>query len=158
MRKTLLALALTGLVACGEPAVDLTLPERPPGEHVLDEAGILDKGQLHDRLSQLEQSGMDVVALTFETEQASCGEAFRAGSLFVQRWDADVALVAVAKPGDFTATEDSRVRCLGVQPRDTRAVPGDLRERIAEELVPPFAAENDWTGAFIVAIDALVGQ
>ena len=158
MRKALVVLAVAALVACGEPQPDVTLPERPAGEHVLDEAGILDKGQLHDRLSQLEQSGLDVVALTFETEQASCGEAFRAGALFVQRWDADVAVVAVAEPGDFAATEEPRERCLGVQPRDTRAVPGDLRERIADELVPPFAAENDWTGAFTVAVDALAAS
>lgn len=158
MRKALLALVAAGLVACGEPPVDLALPERPAGEHVLDEAGILDKGQLHDRLLQLEANGLDVVALTFETEQASCGEAFRAGTLFVQRWEADIAVVAVAEPGDFASTDESRVRCLGVQPRDTRAVPADVREQIAEELVPPFAAENDWTGAFSVAIDRLAEQ
>lgn len=158
MRKALLALAAAGLMACGEPAVDLTLPDRPAGEHVLDEAGILDKGQLHDRLSQLEASGLDIVVLTFETGQASCGEAFRAGSLFVQRWDADIAVVAVAKPGDFSSTDDSRVRCLGVQPADTRSVPADVREQIAEELVPPYAADNDWTAAFTVAIDTLAEQ
>lgn len=158
MVRVALALALLGLVACGEPAVDLTLPDRPPGEHVLDEAGVLDKGQLHDRLTTLRADGLDIVALTFETEQASCGEAFRAGTLFVQRWEADVAVVAVAEPGDFTSTEESRVRCLGVQPRDTRAVPADVRERIAEELVPPLTAENDWTGAFAVAIDTLAQQ
>lgn len=162
MRRTLLvlALALPGLAACGEPEPDLTLPERPHGQHILDEAGVLDKGQLHDRLSEIGQMDYDIVALTFETEQASCGEAFRAGALFVERWDADVAIVAVAKPGDFTSDEESRVRCLGVQPRGGGGppVPGDVREQIAEELVPPFAAENDWTGAFAVAIDALVGQ
>lgn len=155
MRKVLLALVATALIACGEPSVDLTLPERPAGEYVLDQAGVLDKGQLHDRLSQLDQGGLDIVALTFETEQASCGEAFRAGTLFVQRWDADIAVVAVARPGDFTSTDESRVRCLGVQPRDARAVPGDVRERIAEEIVPPLAAENDWTAAFMAAIDEL---
>jgi hypothetical protein len=158
MRSTLLLLLAAALVACGEPEPDLTLPDRPEGEHVLDEAGVLDKGQLHDRLSQLSSDGLDIIALTFETDQAGCGEAFRAAGLFVQRWSADIAVVAVAKPGDFTSTEDSRVRCLGVQPRDTRAVPADVREEIAEELVPPLAAENDWTGAFTVAIDRLAVQ
>lgn len=151
-------LTAVALVACGEPEVDVVLPERPAGEHVLDEAGVLDKGQLHNRLMEVAAQGLDIVALTFETEQASCGEAFRAGTQFVALWDADVAIVAVAHPGDFTASDQPRTRCLGVQPRDTRDVPGDLRERIAEELVPPLTAQNDWTGAFLVAIDALAAR
>ncbi len=143
------------LAGCGEPAVDLDLPAREPGQQVLDLAGILDAGAVGERLDALRAHGLDVVAVTYETAQSSCGEAFRAGGELVEAWDADVALVAVAAPGDFTATGDDRERCLGVRPRDDRAVPGDLRERIAEQIVPPLAAGNDWAGAFVAAADAL---
>jgi hypothetical protein len=146
------------LTGCGEPAVDVDIPQRPDGAHVLDLAGVLDAEALERDLVALAGSGLDVVALTYETEQAGCGEAFRAGSQFVEAWDADVALVAVAKPGDFAATAETRVRCLGVQPRDPQAVPGGVREQIAEELVPPFAERNDWTGAFAIAVDTLAQQ
>lgn len=161
MGRALLALLVAvALMACGEPEPDLTLPERAPGQQILDQAGVLDKGQLHDRLSQIhQQEDYDIVALTFETEQANCGEAFRAGSLFVARWDADVAIVAVAEPGDFTSEDETRVRCLGVQPRGAPGAPeGSALERIAEEIVPPYAAENDWTGAFTAAVDELMSQ
>ena len=160
MRRTVLLLLFL-LAACGEPPIDVTLPERRPGEHVVDQAGVFSDDQrtdLHQRLSQLAESGTDIVALTFETEAANCGEAYRAAKRFVQSWEADIAVVAVAAPGDFTATGGNRKRCLGVQPRNDRAVPGALREQIAEELVPPKAAENDWAGAFDVAVDALDEQ
>jgi len=157
MRSLVLALVVS-LAACGEPAVDLSLPAREEGAQVADLAGVLDAGQVQSRLEEVADAGTDIVALTYETEQASCGEAFRAGAQFVTAWDADIAVVAVARPGDFDATGDDRVRCLGVQPRDQRSVGGDLRERIAEELVPPLAAENDWTGAFTTAIDALAAR
>ena len=157
MRKALLVFAVV-LAACGEPAVDVELADREPGQHVDDQAGILDADALQERLAEAEQDGLDIVALTYESEQANCGEAYRAAREFVRTWEADVALVAVAEPGDFTATEQTRQRCLGVQPLDDRGVPGDLRERIAEELVPPKAADNDWDGAFAVAVDALVEQ
>lgn len=160
MRSVVLGLTLVALVACGEPEPDLVIPERDPGQHILDQAGVLDTSQLHDRLSQVNQrDDYDIVALTFETEQANCGEAFRAGALFVERWDADIAIVAVAKPGDFTSEQETRVRCVGVQPAGN-PVPaeGVLRERIAEEVVPPFAAENDWTGAFSAAVDEMLSQ
>ena len=157
MRSWLL-IGVVLLVSCGEPPVDVTIPERDADQHVLDRADILDVDALEARLADVAADGTDVVALTYETEQASCGEAFRAARQFVRRWDADVALVAVARPGDFASKDEQRQRCLGVQPLDDRAVPGALRERIAEELVPPKAAANDWDGAFGVAVDALVEQ
>lgn len=146
------------LVSCGEPPVDVSIPQRESGQHVLDQAGILDADALEAHLAEVEADGSDIVALTYETEQASCGEAFRAAREFVRTWEADIALVAVARPGDFTSTDEQRQRCLGVQPLDDRAVPASLRERIAEELVPPKAKDNDWDGAFDVAVDALVEQ
>ncbi len=158
MRNVLAAVVLVLLVACGEPPVDVAVPEREQGQHVLDNAGILDEARLEARLADVASGGPDIVALTYETEQASCGEAFRAAREFVRTWNADVAVVAVARPGDFTSDDQGRERCVGVQPLQDRAVPGSLRERIAEELVPPKASANDWDGAFEVAVDALVQQ
>ncbi len=156
MRSTLAALAVAVVLGgCGEPPVDVTLPARQPGQQVLDLAGVLRGSGLEDRLTALAEDGFDVVALTYESEQAGCGEAFRAGGELVRAWDADVAVVAVARPGDFAAPAPPRERCLGVRPRDDSAVPGDVRERIAEELVPPAAGRNDWPAAFSAAVDAL---
>lgn len=155
---TAVVAAVLVLAACGEPEPDVTLPERTDGAHVADQAEILDaadRADLERRLAEIAADGPDIVALTYETQQANCGEAYRAAKRFVERWDADVALVAVAAPGDFESTEATRERCLGVQPRDDRAVPGGLREEIAETLVPPKTAGNDWHGAFVVAADAL---
>ena len=157
MRKAVVAVALIA-AACGEPAVDVSLGGRD-GRHVDDQAGILQAEELDAHLSALAaDGGLDIVALTYETSQASCGEAFRAGQEFVEAWGADVAVVAVAQPGDFTDTGDTRQRCLGVQPRDDRAVSGDVRERIAEQIVPPLAARNDWDAAFRAAADELAGS
>lgn len=157
MRSWLL-LGIVLVVSCGEPPVDVSFPEREAEQHVLDQAGILDADALEARLAEVAGEGLDIVALTYETQQASCGEAFRAAREFVRTWDADIALVAVARPGDFGSTDEQRQRCLGVQPLDDRAIPGALRERIAEELVPPKASANDWDAAFDVAVDALVEQ
>lgn len=153
------ALAVAALTGCtGEPAVDVEIPARADGQQVADLAGILDGPgglALLDRLNLLGGTGLDVVVLTYETEQASCGEAFRAGGEFVQAWDADVAVVAVARPGDFTSTDEtSRERCLGVRPADERAL-SEVREEIAEEIVPPIAATNDWPAAFVAAVDRI---
>ncbi len=149
------ALAATA-VGCGEPAVDLELPERDG--HVADLAGIAGD-DLDGRLADVEaETGLDIVVLTYETGQANCGEAFRAGGELVGAWDADVAVVAVAAPGDFTSTEDGRERCLGVRPRDEHAVPAGLREEIAEGIVPPIAAENRWDEALQAAVDRLLEE
>jgi hypothetical protein len=156
MRRTAVAAALLGaLAACGEPPVDVVLPDRAAGEHVADLAGILDEGALEDRLAGLAARGLDVVALAYETPQASCGEAFRAGLELATAWEADVALVAVARPGDFASTADDRERCLGLRPVDDFAVGRGTRERIAEQLVPPLAADNRWDEAFAAAADVL---
>jgi hypothetical protein len=158
MRKVFVLLALV-LSACGEPEVDIEIPQRDDGDYVFDDAGILDEEALEDRLAELDESGPEIVALTYETEQASCGEAYRAARQFVRGWNADIALVAVARPGDFASDDKgTRERCLGVQPLDDRAVSGDLREQIAEELVPPITADNDWDAAFESAVDALAEQ
>ncbi|MDQ3709936.1 MAG: hypothetical protein M3387_11655 [Actinomycetota bacterium] len=155
MRRAGLVLASLLIAGCGEPAVDVSLPPREEGQQVLDQAGILNGPDIARRLEGLRDGGLDVVVLTYESEQAGCGEAFRAGGEIVRIWDVDVAVVAVAEPGDFAAEAAPRQRCLGVRPRDTELVPGGVRERIAEQLVPPIAARNDWTGAFLVAIDAI---
>lgn len=156
-RAAALAVVVAGLLlsGCGEPPVDVAIPARGDGQQILDLAGILRAPDLSQRLRRLHDQGLDIVVLTYESEQAGCGEAFRAGGEIVASWDADVALVAVAQPGDFTATGDDRERCLGVRPRDSYEIPGSLRERIAEQLVPPLASRNDWHGAFSVAVDAL---
>lgn len=151
------AVAVVALAGCGgEPEVDLDVPARAQGQQVADLAGILEGSDVDARLQQLRADGLDVVAVTYETEQASCGEAYRAGSEVVRAWDADVAVVAVAAPGDFDSTEAaSRQRCLGVQPASQGLLSGDVREEIAETLVPPLATDNDWAGAFGVAVDRI---
>jgi hypothetical protein len=154
----LLAMVAVLALSCGEPPVDVDIPARDDGSHVADLAGILDADALDARLAEIRADGLDVVALTYETDQANCGEAFRAGLAFAQAWQADVAVVAVARPGDFTATDADRERCLGLRPVDDFAVPGGLREEIAEGIVPPIAAENDWDGAFHAAVDRLAEE
>lgn len=149
-----LALALT---AC-EPAVDLTIPERQPGQVLLDQAGILDE-RVEQRLRAAGEGGRDIVALTYETEQAGRGEANRAGRRLLDEWDADLALVAVARPGDFTSTDaDRRERVFGLEAVDAYDVPRGLREEIVETLVPPIARENDWPAVFLLAVDRLEDQ
>lgn len=158
MRSLLLVVAATlALTACGEPEVDVVLPEREDGQHVADLAEILDDEVAATVALVEEMEDLDIAVLTYETPQASCGEAFRAGNELVDAWDADVAVVLVARPGDFTSTDDNRERCLGVQPRDDDLVDGDLREQIAEEIVPPLAAGNDWDGAVLAAVSAMTG-
>ncbi len=101
------------------------------------------------------------MALTYESEQASRGEASRAGQLLIERWGADLALVAVARPGDFESTvvdredPEDRRRYFGVEPADPFAVSGDLRERVVEGTVPPIAAENRWGDVFRTAVEEL---
>jgi hypothetical protein len=157
-RRVLCALtvALLALAGCGEPAVDLDPPARKAGQHVLDEAGLLGGSDVADRLAALAGDGLDVVAVTYETQQAGLGENRRAGQLMLEQWGADIALVAVAAPGDFTSTDaEARARFFGLESADQFAVPRGLRERIAEELAPPIAAGNDWPGVFTMAIDEI---
>lgn len=144
-----LALLLAG---CGEEDPDLDLGERGDEQVIADQAGILD-ASVEDALRGIED--WDVVAVAYETPQANAGEAHRAGEAVVEAWDADVALVSVAAPGDFTSTEDDRRRFFGATPADVRAVPGGLREELAEEVVPPHAADNDWPAAFVAAAERL---
>lgn len=160
MRRAALAvLAATMLAACGEPAVDLEVPAREPGQHVLDTAGLLDGTDVQARLAALADAGLDVVAVTAETPQASLGETRRAGQLVLEEWDADIALVALAAPGDFDSTDtESRRRFFGLEAADAFSVPRGLRERIAEERAPPLAEGNDWPGVFSMAIDEIESE
>lgn len=154
-RHLVVAVAVVLAAACGEPPVDVDLPARADGQQVLDSAGVLRADEVTDRLAALRGDGLDVVALTYETSQAGCGEAFRAGGRLVEAWDADVAIVAVARPGDFEAAAGEGRRCVGISPRDQRAISGDLRESIVEDLVPPLAQRNAWTEVFVAAATAL---
>ena len=154
---TFLLLAVLA-VGCGEPPIDVDIPARAAGASIEDQAGILDTEALDAAIAQAADEGLDVVALTYETDQAGCGEAYRAATEFVAAWEADVAIVAVAEPGDFTSDAEDRQRCVGIQPREQRGLPADLRERIAEEIIPPIAARNDWTGVFNAAIEAVLSQ
>lgn len=155
LAQTVAAVVLTAmpLLACSEPDVDVRIPERDG--HVADLAGILQTEALEARLEQIAADGLDIVALTYTTPQANCGEAFRAGGQMVARWQADVALVAVARPGDFSATGEDRERCLGLRPIDDYSISRDLREEVVEALVPPLAVDNRWNEAFGAAADAL---
>jgi hypothetical protein len=150
--RRFVAVGLLVLAACGEPAVDAPLPAREPGAVMVDDAGLLG-AQVRARL---ERMPVDVVALTFESPDASLGHADRAGRALLEAWGADVALVAVARPGDFASTdEEARQRFFGVVAADVRAVSRTARERIADEIVPPLAAVNDWEAAFLAALDEL---
>jgi uncharacterized membrane protein YgcG len=151
------AMALGFLLAgCGEPSVELAPPARPPGAHVYDEAGVV-AGSVDDRLAVLgEDTGFDVVALAYEDDRATMGQADRAGRLLLDTWNADIVLVAVAFPGDFENPDpEARQRFFGVTATDRFTVTRGLRERIVEEAVPAPAADNNWTGAFHAAIDEL---
>lgn len=147
------AVALAFVAGC-EPAVDLTVPPRAPGQVTLDKADILDAG-IDRRLRAFTEDGFDVVALTYESDQAGRGEANRAGRLLLGEWNADIVLIAVAQPGDFASADPERERFFGLEAADSYDVPRGLREQITETLVPPIASENEWTEAFAVALDEL---
>lgn len=156
MRRASLAvlIALCAVAACtGEPEPDLEVPDRAEGQVVLDQADILDDEQVAVALSRI--AGFDAVAVTYETEQANAGEARRAAQRILRRWGADLVVIAVAQPGDFTATGPERERFVGLEPADTFAVPGELREEIAEESLADVATTNDWTAVFTTAADLL---
>jgi hypothetical protein len=150
------ALGILPLTACGEPEVELAPPARAAGAHVLDEAGVVD-ASVDERLAELAaERGYDVVALAYEDDRASLGQADRAGRLVLEEWDADIVLVAVAHPGDFDNPDpDARRRYFGVTATDRFTVTRGLRERIVEEAVPGPAADNDWSAAFHAAVDEL---
>jgi hypothetical protein len=147
-------LAVGVVTACtGEPEPDLEIPPRAEGQVVLDLADIVDDEAVAAALAQVE--GFDTVAVTYETEQANAGEARRAAQRVLREWDAELAVIAVAQPGDFTATGDDRERFVGVEPADSFAVPGSLREQIAEESLGEPATANDWTAVFTTAGELL---
>lgn len=155
VRFLLAALLVAGLVACGEPAVPLAVPDRGAEQHVLDLAGVLDEAELARPLARLVRLGWDPVLVTFEADDASLGLADRAGRKVLDAWGADLVLVAVAEPGDFRSDAENRRRFFGLVAREVHDVPRGLRERVAEQLVPPLASENAWTEAFAVAMRAL---
>lgn len=159
MRKRLAAL-LAGLAlvtACGEPAVPLQVPERSFDQVLLDNAGILaeDYRGLEVALGELRHQGWDPVLVTFEAEGANMGMADRAGRKVIDAWGADLAIVAVAEPGDFDSEAQDRKRFFGLFARNVREIPRGLRERVVEQLIPPIAGRNDWTEAFRVAVTEL---
>lgn len=160
MRRRLVALAAVcalALAACGEPPVPLDVPGRAFDQSVLDLADVIDQKDpaLLRALGELRRLGWDPVLITFEAEHANMGLADRAGRKVIDAWGADLALVAVADPGHFTREDEGRRRFFGLFARDVREVPRDVRERVAEQLVPPVAAGNDWTGAFALALREL---
>lgn len=156
MRRALLLVAVGVLLAaCGEPPVDLDVPRRGPDQHVLDEVGILD-ASVEERLAEVSsETGFDVVALAFEDERTSLGQADRGGRLLLREWDADVVLVTVGREGDLTSTEHDRNRFFGVYSTDRFAISRSLRERIIFDAVQLLAADNEWVPAYHAAIDEL---
>lgn len=148
----LIALLALALQACGEPPIALDIPDRD-GRQVLDEADILDTEALEATLAEYADDGVDIVALTYTVEGANCGEAFRAGREFVQAWEADVAVVAVAEPGDFDDADGDR--CVGLAPLDDFELGRGTREEVSEVIWPPLIADNAWGEIFDVAADEL---
>jgi hypothetical protein len=155
MAVLLLPPLLAVAAGCAEPGVALEVPDRAPGQRVLDPAGILDDAVAARLDTAADKAEVDVVALAFTDEAASLGQADRGGRRLLEAWDADVVLVAVARPGDFASRDDDRRRFFGVFSADRFAVPRGLREDILEEVVPSLAARNRWPAAFIAAADAL---
>ena len=153
-----LAIVAVGVLAAlalqlREPEVAFDPPERD-GARVHDPDDVVDVAAVTERLEELEATAdVDVVAVLWEDEQASQGQAFRGGQELLEAWDADAALSAVAIPGGFADAQAGR-RYFGVE-GDRFVIERDLRERIVDDVVPEPAADDDWTGAFLAAIDAL---
>jgi hypothetical protein len=158
LRLAAVAVLVLVVTGCGEPGTDLDVPPRAQSQQVLDEVGVLAGSDLDIRLAELAADGHDVVALAFESPEATLGHADRSARRLLEAWEADVVLVAVARPGDFTSDDEQRRRFFGVVPRDRFLVSGDTRERIAEELAPPLAAANDWPQVFTVALDEVEAE
>lgn len=154
--RLLAVVAVLGLFACEPETIDV--PPRDQGQVVLDRAGILDVSDVEERLAALGDE-VDAVAVTFETADVTVGDLDRAGEQVVEAWGVDVVVAAAAEPGDFESTDaGDRRRVFGLHAPDRFAVPRGLRERVVEEVVPPYAAENNWTGAFAAAVDELRQQ
>lgn len=157
-RRLAAAVAVMALMtACGEPAVPLEVPQRDFDQVVLDTARILDEEdrELQVALGELRHQGWDPVLVTFQAEGANMGMADRAGRKVIDAWGADLAIVAVAEPGDFDSEAEDRERFFGLFARNVRDIPRGLRERIVEELIPPVARGNDWMEVFKVAVTEL---
>lgn len=155
--RTLVACVLAALVlaACGEPEVDLDVPDRAEGQRLLDVADVMDDSVEEALAQAAAATDLDIVALAFEDERASLGQADRGGSTLLAAWDADVVVVVVGFPGDLTADDpEARARYFGVY-GDRFDVPRSVREQINDEVVAPLAADNDWTGAFTAAAETL---
>ncbi len=149
-----LAVAVLVVVSARDPEPDLDPPVRAEGQVVADLAGVLGD-EVQAELQDLADAGWDVVALTYETEQANQGEAQRGGLRLLEAWDADVVLVAVARPGHFQRTDAERRRFFGVAVPDAFVIPGSLREEVTEQVIPPYAADNEWPEGFVAAAEAL---
>lgn len=156
MRDTALRVTVAAalfLSAC-EPAT-IDVPPREDGQVLLDRAGILEGSDVERRLAGLGDE-FDAVAVTFESGNVTAGDLDRAGEEVVDAWGVDVVVAAAAEPGDFESVDvGERQRFFGLHAPDRFAVPRGLRERVVEEVVPPYAAENDWAGAFHAALDEL---
>lgn len=152
----LAVLMALSLVACEPETIDV--PPREEGQVLLDRAGILQESRVEDRLAGLPDE-IDVVAVTFEAADVTAGDLDRAGEEVVDAWGVDVVVAAAAEPGHFHSGDaGERRRVFGLHAPDRFGVPRGLRERLVEEIVPPHAADNDWQGAFLAAVDELERQ
>lgn len=155
VRAGLLVLLVLALAAC-EPAVALEVPSRSADQRLLDVPGATDATAVSAALdAAAEASGLDVVGLVFEDDRASLGQADRGGRQLLRAWDADVVLVAVARPGDFGSQAAERARYFGVYAEDRFEVPRGLREEAIFSHAQLPAASNDWTTAFVDAAGAV---
>ncbi len=151
-----IGVAIAFALTLREPSVDVELPARD-GQHLHDAAGVVDADAVEQRLAALERSeGVDAVAVVWEDEEASLGQAARGATRALDAWQADVALSAVAHPGAFTDQQAGR-RYFGVE-GDRFEVGSGLRERIVEDVVPGPAGDNDWTAALLAAIDEIEAE
>ncbi|MFO8075420.1 MAG: hypothetical protein ACQETV_06510 [Actinomycetota bacterium] len=151
------AAVLAVLLLGREPEADLDPPPRGPDDVVLDPAGILDE-RVATAFSELAAHGWDAVALAYESPQAGEGEAQRGGRLLREAWQADLVVVAVARPGEFTSGRGDRRRAVGVAAESARSVPPALREDVAEEAMADPAGRDAWSEAFVAAAERLAAE
>ncbi len=145
---------LAVLLLAREPEADLEPPPRGADEVVLDPEGVLDE-TVAAAFAELAEHGWDAVALAYETPQAGEGEAQRGGRLLREAWQADIVVVAVARPGDFASEDEDRRRAVGIAAESARTVPPALREAVADEAMAEPAGRNAWSEAFVAAADYL---